>query len=372
MAKIIKGKNPKKPYTVRYWYEGHQRERSFKTWREANEFLVKFEHDRREHTFVDPRLAAEKFGHAAERWVSRLTGAESSKQAYRRVLRNHLNPEIGDRPISQVARDRAAMQDLLLVRLPGRGLSRASVQLGYAVIGAVINDAVKGGRLASSRIGGLTLPAQDQRAEFVFATYKQLDTMSTKLTDHGDMVWLMRGCGLRAGEALAVEYEDYMHGVLRVARQQRQDGSSGPLKHRKPGEYRDVPVPSYVIQKLAGRETRGAPRSGPIFPKVSRSTFDRRFRRARDAAGLPKDFTPHTLRHIFASVALAGSVPITDVSQWLGHRDINVTYAIYGHLVPSSWESARRALDDEYERLRGRVAIPDDFIARFDDPDLDG
>jgi integrase len=55
------------------------------------------------------------------------------------------------------------------------------------------------------------------------------------------------------------------------------------------------------------------------------------------------------LRHIFASVALSGGVPITDVSKWLGHKDINVTFGIYGHLVPASWERARGVLDDEWK-----------------------
>jgi hypothetical protein len=35
MSVIIKGKNPRKPHTVRYWADGRQRERSFATAREA-------------------------------------------------------------------------------------------------------------------------------------------------------------------------------------------------------------------------------------------------------------------------------------------------------------------------------------------------
>ena len=85
------------------------------------------------------------------------------------------------------------------------------------------------------------------------------------------------------------------------------------------------------------------------LPAVAHRTYRDWFNKARDAAGLPKSFTPHTLRHIFVSVCLAGGVPITDVSKWLGHRDINTTYAIYGHLAPESWERARGVLDDEWE-----------------------
>jgi integrase len=112
------------------------------------------------------------------------------------------------------------------------------------------------------------------------------------------------------------------------------------LKHRNADDYRDIPVPGYVLAVI--------PPGWDAFPPVNHRTYRKWFKRGRDAAGLPLSFTPHVLRHTFASVALAGGVPITDVSKWLGHRDINVTFSIYGHLVPASWERARGVLDDEW------------------------
>jgi len=58
------------------------------------------------------------------------------------------------------------------------------------------------------------------------------------------------------------------------------------------------------------------------------------------------------LRHCYASVALAKGVPITEVSRWLGHKSIEVTHQIYGHLVPASWDRARAVLDDAYRSDR--------------------
>ena len=48
------------------------------------------------------------------------------------------------------------------------------------------------------------------------------------------------------------------------------------------------------------------------------------------------------------SALLSRGVPITDVAAWLGHRNINVTYATYGHLVPSSLTRAQEVLNAEY------------------------
>jgi Phage integrase family len=59
-----------------------------------------------------------------------------------------------------------------------------------------------------------------------------------------------------------------------------------------------------------------------------------------------------SLRHLYASTALAEGIPITEVSRWLGHKSIEVTHQIYGHLVPSSFDRARNALDHAHQASR--------------------
>lgn len=73
-----------------------------------------------------------------------------------------------------------------------------------------------------------------------------------------------------------------------------------------------------------------------------------RFEAVRKAVGIAEGFTAHSLRHAFVSALLARGVPITDVAAWLGHREISVTYRVYGHLVPSAASRARAALDAEF------------------------
>jgi integrase len=217
-----------------------------------------------------------------------------------------------------------------------------------------VNDYVRRGKLHKSHLNGIDLdviPSKDDEgseAEFIFPDYAQLTVMSAGMpAEYRLAIWLMRGCGLRLGEALGVSAADFTPGMLRVREQLRPDGKSyGPLKRRKAGEYRDVPVPAYV-QEMVDSHTPQA--DGRLFAPMTHNRFRTRFNRSRDVAGIPASFTPHSLRHVFASVALSNSVPITDVSKWLGHRNINTTYAIYGHLVPSSWDRARSVLDTEYD-----------------------
>jgi integrase len=166
---------------------------------------------------------------------------------------------------------------------------------------------------------------------------------------YGLTIWLMRGCGLRIAEALAVRKDSFTNGTLRIHEQLGRDGAYHPLKHRKPGDYRDIPVPAYVAEKVA---TAIPEPSGYLFKPTLHRTYTKRFNGARNKAAIPASFTPHSLRHVFASVALRNGIPITDVSKWLGHASIQTTYSFYGHLIPASWDAARAVLDQEYNTWR--------------------
>jgi integrase len=342
MATIVRGKNPRKPWTVRYSYDGHQRERSFATKREATEFLVKFEHDSRELSFVDPKMANEKFGLVAQRWLARHPGSPKTHRVYDSVLRIHILPVFGSKGLAAVAADREGVERFLRETLPGKGLGASVVRTCYLVISAVVNDAIKAGRIRETRLRGITLPAVAQKANLVFATPHQIEALAKELPDPFSFtIYLMRGCGLRLGEALGVLPGDIKDGRLRLARQLAPNGKSHlPLKHRGRDDYRDIPIPQFVLD--------ARPRNFQGFPPCSHRAYSAWFNRARDRAGIGKHFTPHSLRHQFASACLAGGIPITDVSKWLGHRNIQTTFGIYGHLVPASWDRVRGVLDEEW------------------------
>jgi integrase len=147
-----------------------------------------------------------------------------------------------------------------------------------------------------------------------------------------------------------VSKEDFIEDgtVLRVAWQASGDGTKRePLKHREAGEYRDVPVPSWLWEMVEDMP------DGPLIPGNGKlfqcyGTVYFRFMRATEVAGIADGFTPYSLRHAFASAMLARGVQITELAHFLGHRDINVTHQVYGHLLPSAARRAVAALDAEF------------------------
>lgn len=332
MSVIIKGKNPKKPYTVRYWIDGRQKERSFRLKKDAEDFKASTDHETRAGTYTDPKLAAVPFGELATTWIGTRT-AKRTRDIYESALRVHLQALAG-RSLRQVANDRQGVSAAVAACPP------SVQQNAVALISGTVNQAVKDRLITGHHLQGLDYVTAGRKAVIHHASRGQLDALAESLGDHALTVWLMRGTGVRIGEAMAVTPESIRGKTLRIERQRNTSGEIAVLKARGEEDYRDVPLPSYVADMM--KDWSG-------FPPLSRSAYGHRWRAARDRIGLPKEFKPHSLRHIFASTLLANGTPVSDVSHYLGHRSINLTYAVYGHLIPESLGRARNVLDEEYE-----------------------
>jgi integrase len=363
-------------WTLRYWVNGKQVEKSFKDKQHpstgrvdygsgrklARDWQLKVTVDKRsgDVAFTDhSKSGKQNFGEACELFIARLPVLDASKGNYLSVYRTHVRPTFGDMTLAQVANDRDGVMDLLAVKM--KHLSNTPRQQARYVIVATLDEAVKAGKLSRHRLDGIELADHGRysRKNFVFPAYEQVRVVAdggvnpeTKraVAGAGLCVWLMRGCGLRIEEALAVAKEDFIEdgSVLRVAWQASRDGKRRePLKHRKAGEYRDVPVPSWLWEMVRDMPDGPlVPGNGRLFQQYGTILF--RFTHAADVAGIPDGFTPHSLRHAFASAMLARGVQITELAHFLGHRDINVTHQVYGHLLPSAAKRTVAALDAEF------------------------
>lgn len=67
----------------------------------------------------------------------------------------------------------------------------------------------------------------------------------------------------------------------------------------------------------------------------------------RDRAGGTGRRLP-CLRHFYASTLLDAGESITALAEYLGHSDPGFTLKVYTHLMPSSEERTRRAVDQVF------------------------
>ncbi|RZB13301.1 site-specific integrase, partial [Streptomyces sp. F001] len=141
----------------------------------------------------------------------------------------------------------------------------------------------------------------------------------------------MSGCGMRNGEAFAVSLDNIVaDDVYRITEQvNRTTCQYERVKHRKPGEYGDVPLPARVRQSIEWYADKHGTVDGYLLrhPGDPTRTFPRyhianQWQRIKKAGqvDIPDGIVVYGLRHFFASNCLAHGIPITDVAEWMGHN----------------------------------------------------
>ncbi|MEU3572130.1 hypothetical protein AB0E96_27450 [Kitasatospora sp. NPDC036755] len=127
-----------------------------------------------------------------------------------------------------------------------------------------------------------------------------------------------------------------------------------PLKHRKKGDYRGVPLTvrtrlsllSYadIYGTIDGYLLRHPLDIAKPYPSYYLQNQWDRIKRAGET-DIPEGMTLYGLRHFFASNCLSHNIPITDVAEWMRRKSIDVTFKIYRHLMPGSIGHAAQVLD---------------------------
>ncbi|WP_261802021.1 site-specific integrase [Streptomyces sp. ISID311] len=343
---------------------------------QAREFAARAEHLKNQGLFLDPKRGAVTVRAYAADWLERRIVGENTHRNYDSFLRLHLLPQLGRKTLAGVER---ADIDRFVAVLSTK-LSASTVHDRMTLVRSLFQTAVDERRIPRSPVDGAKLPRVGSGAvdEDAIPTREEVDLIARHIEPYYRLsVYLQAGAGLRVSEALAFAIQCRRSGALRVREQvsrtaHRADCPErfGPLKHRTPGAHRDVPLAAFLEQEIDAhlrrwgatpvgcRDVLFARRRGMTGTMPTATTYGPDFRRAVRAAGLlaqdrtPK-YTPHTLRHFFASTTLAHGVPAHEVSRWLGHTSIKTTVDIYGHLVPAAWERCRQAL----QRALGPVPV---------------
>jgi integrase len=350
-------------WTVRYSVASRQREQSFASLDEAQTFQLTLSTGKRVQgaMFTDPRAGMTRFLPLADVFIGQMARASAASKATYRS--NFANPAVQDllrdRTVVDVAKMDAEVKTLLNVTLGAysddyRGTIRR-------IITGTLDECVRRGTLARHTLSGIELAPRVVTAEQyeresrlpVFVTDQTVallaDGVTATRTDKrgrartyqlagaGIAPWLQRTMGLRIREALGVRKSDfktradgtrYLHLCWQAAENGRE---LEPLKHRKAGDFRDVPVPDMIwdmVQQLPDGPLCPGPHGTPYLPY---GTAAGRYGRILDHLGISGVHT-HSLRHQFASEALdTHPRELANISQVLGHDSIQTTLRFYIH-----------------------------------------
>lgn len=176
---------------------------------------------------------------------------------------------------------------------------------------------------------GIALPKRPQRIPELF-TREEVGRLLGACEDprYRTLLTLCYGCGLRLSELLAVRVQD-IDGERRLLRVEQGKGAKDRL----------VPVSPTLLEQLRGYWRLYRP-SHRLFPArlspntaLSPSTVQRRFTRAKRAAGIEKTGGIHALRHAYATHQLEAGMPVHRLQRFLGHGNLHSTLR-YVHWVP--------------------------------------
>src|SRR4029453_1189994 len=76
-----------------------------------------------------------------------------------------------------------------------------------------------------------------------------------------------------------------------------------------------------------------------------------------EGAGATERLRLHQARHTYASFMIAAGVNAKALSTFMGHSSINVTFALYGPLMPGSEREAAGMLDAFLERASDQARV---------------
>ena len=145
------------------------------------------------------------------------------------------------------------------------------------------------------------------------------------------MIEVIYSGGLRISEAVGINYGDLdlASGVVRVRGKGKKErlAALGRPAVNALWSYLDI----RRSLGLGGRERDSALFLNQNGSRLTPRSFQRDLKNYLCRAGLPPDFTPHKLRHSFATHLLDGGADLRSVQELLGHENLSTTQ-IYTHV----------------------------------------
>lgn len=363
-------------YRVRYiGPDGREKTKSFpdRAKKQADDYLSEVEAQLRRGSYVDPEAGRIGFRQFARRWLDGQSFDETSRETAERKLNSMIFPYFADRPMNSFrASDIRGWVRWMQQRKSANSYQAVCFAHVSAIFTAAVDDKIVTENPCHAR--SVTRPKPDVR-KVVPWSRAQVRAAHLAVPDRWKAtVPVGAGLGLRQGEIFAfgtdqIDRDDLM---LRVTRQLREVRGQLVFALPKRGKTRDVPLSRGLLRLLDEHMDHHPPVAvtlpwrepdGPLTTvflvftdpdgkPLRRRWFNRKiWHPARAAAGIAtptREDGMHALRHHYASVLLDAGESIKALSEYLGHTDPGFTLRTYTHLMPSSAERTRTAIDREW------------------------
>lgn len=318
----------------------------------------------------------------AAEWLSGLRLENSTIYGYEKLIRNHINPYLGNLRLDQITATRIARLYRELQnsgrkdsKAYGQALSANTVNKVHVTLGALLDAAVADGYISvnparQKRVVNAPTGKQirAQKREMRTWTAQQLQAFliwdKESFKDELHALWhVIAHTGMRRSEALALKWNDIDTSNERISIRRAADVTKRNVeKTTKTGRSRVVDIDGATVEVLkAWKSIRGslsldlARPEAYVFgnlagemrsPNEVGARWTYRVKKAREELGadnLP-ELTIHGLRHTHATLLMSIGEHPKIVQERLGHTDISTTMNIYSHVTPTMQRDAVQRL----------------------------
>jgi integrase len=287
--------------------------------------------------------------------------------------------------------------------LVASGRAPNTIRRVYGVLRSVLRVAVERHYITTNPCDAVRLPRRSaygdksSHKEMLFLAPAEVVSLADAIEpDYRVLVYTAAYAGLRAGElgGLRRRDVDLLHGKLSVHRALKDVNTSSEnispedkgliFGSTKTGKVRTLGIPRFLVAMLTDHleaipadpdalvfaSPRGGPlRHGNFYRRHFKPTVQRRYCDDCGATvGKDDEHCPdcegsvlvyvlppakhglrfHDLRHTCAALLIDAGAHPKAIQEHLGHRDIQTTFNVYGHLLPSAQEALAAALDSIY------------------------
>ncbi|RFU82761.1 site-specific integrase [Streptomyces triticagri] len=341
---------------------------TFATKGDADDWLAERQSEIRRGDWADPDAGAVNFREYAMQWVKDRRLSPTTEELYRRNLRLHILPTFGALDLDEITAP--LVRSWRSERLDATDGAHSTVAKCYRLVKAIMETAVDDELIRRNpcRIKGA---GQENPEERPTATVEQVDDLADAMGPRWRLMIYIGAYGpARPEEQAALRRPDVSLeplGVwIRSAEPELNTGRRVPGDTKSRAGKRFIVLPSFMEKDVkrhlawyAEQKPDGLLFVGERKAPFRRSTFGRKWRKARAKVGLPDTFRFYDLRHTGHTLSTQSGATLKDTMVRAGQSSEKAAM-IYQHSNLERQQEVADGIADRVRAERKKAAAKDD------------
>ncbi|MFC5719601.1 tyrosine-type recombinase/integrase [Streptomyces gamaensis] len=344
--------------------------RTFETFPDADDWLAEQQTEIRHNRWTDPDAGAVNFAEYAGKWVEERGVAPTTNELYQRLLRLHILPAFAEMNLDEI--HAPLVRSWRAERKEATGAT--TVAKAYRLLKAIMETAVDDELIRRNpcRIKGA---GKESAPERPVASVAQVDAIADAMGPRWRlMVYLAAYGPVRPEEQAALRRPDVVLGWpapgvwIRRAEPELTTGRRVAGDTKSEAGKRFITLPAFMEKDLrrhldwyAEKAPDGLLFVGERGKPFRRSTFGRKWRKARAKVGLPENFRPYDLRHTGHTLSTQSGATLKDTMVRAGQSSEKAAL-IYQHSNDERQREVAEGIDArvraERQKAEGRRDSP--------------